>query len=691
MTRVSRRWHPSTRRWLCPGRPPWLTHAQVFDSGDVAALLEWYLQNTGPRRPIQWVGGVYDVTDAATAAAVQGKGYDRIRLVGPGASGVTLSNFYCSAASGFLVELVDSAGTPSNVTVRNALLDGQDSWTSTGIGGVSYANGLRVERVRVRRCGADGIRPSQGAIVEDCIVHEAPAWNPSVHGTYDPNGSQTLYPHTDALQLIRGGVTARRCWLETPTAANGTGATMIKPGSDLMLIDGVLVERCYLSGGGYSVHVHPNGTSVPTNVTYRDNRFGRAYRDGLWSHPTMPAGSVAKVDNRWIDGAAAPVLQGPLSPGTVTGLIIDRSGDPDGRGRWSHMPPRREWPPVFWVPPGSTFQAPNGEYVIRDRIVNGIKHQHLVDRGLVANIVCPEVFENIPNGTNVINMRGVAVMGHHIRQTRWLGDRQVIVYRTRDDAANRVNGFRLCDDDGYNVKPGKWWYNELDTPYADGTDRRHRQAIYAQAFNYDRGVDAGELTFQAWERTRVEGPCAPEGLNWSSGDRHNYNQVLRISGYYQDRVWVLQWASNDNKVPGGDGVHLHTGIPEETIVHDVTIDRTSHQGVFLQVQGTTPRHMDFRRINVRGETDMETYGGSLSLATSGFKWWGWEPGSYGETFNVEDVSVYDPNYPIHQLVGPDKGYGPLWYPMIENKEVPNWVKPEDVGAATAYKTLAEIA
>lgn len=368
----------------------------------------------------------------------------------------------------------------------------------------------------------------------------------------------------------------------------------------------------------------------------------------------QPVGIHHQGVDIWLPDGSAPTPVPPAEPST---LAVDRSMYPDGGGRWSHLGDWTSWPTVYWVPPGSTFAAPNGEQVIRSRQFNGDS----VGGDRVAIIKCPEVFEDIETGTNLINMRGAVVQGHHIRNTGWLGRAGVTVYRTKADADAATNGLSM--------RPGKWYYPSTDERADSGLE--HRQAIYAQGW-YPTNPAPEELHFQAWEGTYLEGDWIPEGMNWNQAQPTN--MVLVLNGFRQDRVWVL-FKGASSKEPGGDAFQCFNGPPEMHIIN-ATVAATSLQGMFFQnAQNGTPRVIDLRNINIRWEDDLATYGGDPNAASPGFQIGpAWTRGSYGETWRVEDVNVFAGTYPKHQLVWDVNNM-----PEVNVVDVADFVTPAMVG------------
>lgn len=62
-------------------------------------------------------------------------------------------------------------------------------------------------------------------------------------------------------------------------------------------IDDVLIDGCWINGGGFSVQIKDKGKGVPTNVRLTNNRFGRDYQFGILSL----SGSIVNTGNVWDD------------------------------------------------------------------------------------------------------------------------------------------------------------------------------------------------------------------------------------------------------------------------------------------------------------------------------------------------------------------------------------------------------
>jgi hypothetical protein len=216
---------------------------------------------------------------------------------------------------------------PLTVTTPGAVISGLDV-----DGGIDVqASHVTIKRTRVRGAGLWLIRVGDGVTgtrIEDTEVdgldstadsvaigwHGFTAIRLNVHGTEDgfrleddvtvrDSWIHDLYAcsscHNDGLQSTGGSnITIKHNTISWPHESNS--CVFLK--SDLGTIDHVLVEDNLLDGGGYTVYsVHGDRYGAPTDVVFRNNRFGRDFVYGVKALD----GSPAWVANVWDDTGAA--------------------------------------------------------------------------------------------------------------------------------------------------------------------------------------------------------------------------------------------------------------------------------------------------------------------------------------------------------------------------------------------------
>lgn len=303
----------------------------------------------------------------------------------------------------------------------------------------------------------------------------------------------------------------------------------------------------------------------------------------------LQPGTTYQVRYRLVSEAGAETTVGPFTTSTTappaTGAVtlppIDRSGYPDG---W------QTWPVVYHVPPGSTFQAPNGERVVR----SGFMELGITER---VRLRCPETFLNVSKGWRINQGSYIVEGGVHLKNTKWNGPGSVpMVARTSADAKARRNLFPIapgrtyCDQDG-RVAPG----DECRAAMLNG-------AITS--------AGSGVNTFRSIEGLYIEGDWFWEGLNYDSRyDRGG----LRIQHARVDRVNVCYTRNSSGDLTGktgGDAFQCWKN-PGELQLLDFTVAASSIQGFFLQTQ---MGRQTFRRINLRS-AERDPYGEAFYL------WW----------------------------------------------------------------------
>ena len=290
-----------------------MTFDEAFAS--LNTLQAWFRDNCRPRVPVTDIYiGDYAINNQADADALVGKTVKgRVRIYASGTAttkldvrdfGVQWDGVSTGIANTMLVELMNGA---DNVHIHHFLLDGRNGLTTSGIFGTLYSEGVLAELGEIRRMGNDGFRTHKNSVYRRLYVRSFRAWS-DADGPYDTNASQDLCPHSDGSQTLRSGNLIEECWIDNTPAANGTSAVIIMSGTN-ETIDGATVRRCYLNGGGYTVHIHnanvsltnPGPYGYPQNIVLADNIFGRNYRLGLWSHGDVPSDNITKSGNVWAD------------------------------------------------------------------------------------------------------------------------------------------------------------------------------------------------------------------------------------------------------------------------------------------------------------------------------------------------------------------------------------------------------
>ena len=289
---------------------------------NLSTLQSWFWENCRPRVPVTNIHmGDYLIHNQADADALVGKTVrGRVRIYASGSAvtrldirdfGVQWDGVSTGLANTRLVELMNGA---SNIYIHHFLLDGDNGLTTSGIYGTTYSANLLVELGEIRRVGNDGFCTHKKSVYRRLYVHAFRAWNEATDGVYNSKDSQDFCSHSDGFQTLRSGNLVEECWIDNTIAANGTSAMMIKSDTN-ETIDGLIVRRCYLNGGGYTVHIHnangsltnPGPYGYPCNIVLTNNLFGRNYRLGLWSHGDVPSDNITKSGNVWAD-TRLPVL-----------------------------------------------------------------------------------------------------------------------------------------------------------------------------------------------------------------------------------------------------------------------------------------------------------------------------------------------------------------------------------------------
>jgi hypothetical protein len=298
------------------GRPAQgLTFDQAFASTP-SVLENWFQLNTGPRVALTTVlTGTQTITTQGQADALVGK-LVRGKVV-ISASDLDLADFGVEwDGSGTGVLLIEATDGVDNVHLHHFLADGKYGNISYGVGGTTFSENWLVENGEIRAMGGDGIRTFKNSTYKQMYLHTFRSWNEAVDGVFDPNGSQSLFPHTDGVQTIRSGNTVTECWIENTTATNATSACIVKSDTDEQ-ITSFTMTKCYINGGGVVFYIDNANSDIdspgtflqPIGLVFSNIRVGRDYRDTVWRHSEVPSTSFTKTNILYADtGTAVPAV-----------------------------------------------------------------------------------------------------------------------------------------------------------------------------------------------------------------------------------------------------------------------------------------------------------------------------------------------------------------------------------------------
>lgn len=294
--------------------PDDMTWEEAWASGSVETLRSWFVKNTGPRLPLDTVFvGDYQIDDQADADALAG-----VLVRGRVFINATVGNIL-----DFGVEW-DGEGTGDNLvqtvngstaTIEHFLLDGGYAKISYGLVGTTYSEGVTARYGDIRRMGGDGLRCHKNSTYQYLYIHDFRPWNVETDGPWNPAGDQSVYPHTDGIQVFRPGNVVNRCFVENTTASNATAALTLKPDADEAITSFTFSES-YINGGGCNFYVDnqannidaPGANGQPTGLIFDDIWVGRDSRDNcVWRHDEVPSSSFTKTDVVWAD-TKSPVM-----------------------------------------------------------------------------------------------------------------------------------------------------------------------------------------------------------------------------------------------------------------------------------------------------------------------------------------------------------------------------------------------
>lgn len=273
-------------------------------SGNYNTLKSWFQRNTGPKVALtEEMSGNVTITNQAEADGLGGVMVTGRVIVS--ASDITIRNFGVQwDGSGTGKNLLEATDGVDNVTVTDFLLDGLNGNISYGLTGTTYSENWTVERGEIRGMGGDGIRTFKNSTYRHMYVHSFREWDEDVDGVYDPNGSQSLYPHTDGIQTIRSGNLVEECWIENTDATNSTSGCIVKSDTDEQ-IDGFTMRKCFVDGGGVPFYIdnansdidNPGTHGQPINLVFEDILIGENHREArTWRHSEVPSSNFTKTN-----------------------------------------------------------------------------------------------------------------------------------------------------------------------------------------------------------------------------------------------------------------------------------------------------------------------------------------------------------------------------------------------------------
>lgn len=296
--------------WTTSSNAP-MTWQQAWDSGSLTTLRQWFVDNTGPTVTLDEanpLSGIVSVASQTEADALVGKVIKgRIDIASGAAGPITIKQCRIDWVPG-------TGGSPVNVqqdiavTFEDIEVDAKnDKDLTTAFGGLSYYT-CTMRRVDIHGFN-DAVRLTDNGTYENIFIHDPFRWDTAVHGAYD--GS--IHPHADGAQAVRGpNITISKSFIDMGIhAPNHVSAVLYK--TDAATIDNITTEYTYLNGGGYTCHIHEGAHGDPTNIKFLYNRFGRNYKNGLWSHQDVLSTNITKTGNVWADDlTVAPTTEGPL-------------------------------------------------------------------------------------------------------------------------------------------------------------------------------------------------------------------------------------------------------------------------------------------------------------------------------------------------------------------------------------------
>jgi hypothetical protein len=285
-----------------------MTFDQAWATEDYPTIRKWFQLNTGPRVELTDVlVGDQTITTQGQADALVGKMIRGKVLID--ANNLELQDFGVEwDGSGTGATLLQVLNGRTGVSVHHFLLDGKNGNISYGLSGTTYSTGLLCTNGEIKRMGGDGIRLFKNSTYRHMYVHSFRPWDEAVDGVFDPNGSQSLFPHTDALQVMRTGNLVEECFIENTDADNATGALTLIPDTD-EAIAAFTMQKCYVDGGGNVLYVdnqnadidNPGANGQPSGLVFNDLLIGRNFRGDVWRHREVPSANFTKTNVRYAD------------------------------------------------------------------------------------------------------------------------------------------------------------------------------------------------------------------------------------------------------------------------------------------------------------------------------------------------------------------------------------------------------
>jgi hypothetical protein len=290
-----------------------LTFAQAFSvyaAHDLEVLRNWFELNTGPRLELDLANpiiGTVDITSQAEADALVGKMVRGIIRIN--AADIELRDFGVEwDHSGTGATLLQSLNGVNGAHIHHFLIDGHMGNISYGISGTTYSENWLVEYGEIRQIGGDAVRLFKNSTYRNLYIHSFRPGNTARDGVFDDEGSQSLFPHTDALQIMRSGNVVEECWVENTDGINATGAVTLIPDAD-EAVTSFEMRDCYVDGGANVFYIdnqnadidNPGANGQPTGLVFEDLLIGRKHRADVWRHREVPSTSFTKTNVLYAD------------------------------------------------------------------------------------------------------------------------------------------------------------------------------------------------------------------------------------------------------------------------------------------------------------------------------------------------------------------------------------------------------
>jgi len=231
------------------------TWEEVWATGNVHVLRDWFESHTGPTQPM---------TGSAPGGEIRTQ-EDADRLIGKVITSALRVTCDCVVQE-FVLQDADLSIIDGKVTVANVTLDGRD--TADTIGALSAEGDAEVTLSHVQIKGHhDGIRAYARTVKGKYVyVHDVSRRNPHDY-------------HQDGIQTIGGATASKRSFIDMVGA--NTSAVFVKP--DASPIRYARINESVVMGGGYTFHAHDGPKGTPQLVDLSNNLVAPGYRDGLVS------------------------------------------------------------------------------------------------------------------------------------------------------------------------------------------------------------------------------------------------------------------------------------------------------------------------------------------------------------------------------------------------------------------------